>query len=341
MNTIIMEQNIPARMRDGVTLFADVYRPSEPGQFPILLTRLPYGKDMAFPSMLQTMNVLRAVRSGYAVIVQDCRGRFTSEGTFEYCAHEGNDGYDTVEWAAQLPYSNGVVGMFGGSNLGWTQWSAAQMRPPHLRAIAPMQTWTDHSGMRFRGGAFEFGDALRWRLNMSPNKLAREMAAAGKSPEEIGATVRTIIDYLDNLSELGYYELPLRHLKALEKVGLAEIIGVLLDLAPGNQQPGFRIRHENVEVPSLNIAGWYDVFQQYTIDNFVAVRTHGHSLARQAHLLIGPWTHGGFNNGPGMMVGEMNFGMTANGNSVDFKGDLTDIHLRWFDRWLKNSRKRR
>jgi len=336
MNTITIEQNVPARMRDGVTLYADVYRSSEHGQSPVLLCRLPYGKDMSLSHMLQSMHVLRAVRSGYIVIIQDCRGRFSSEGQFDYCAHEGNDGYDAVEWAAQLPYSNGVVGMFGGSNLGWTQWSAAQMQPPHLKAIAPMQTWTDHSGMRFRGGAFELGDALRWRLNMSLNKLAREMAAAGKSQEEIEAAIRLIFDYLDYLGERGYYELPLRHIKSLEKVGLADIIGVLLDLAPGKQQDGMRIRHENVDVPSLNIAGWYDVFQQYTIDNFVAIRAKGRDLAARSHLLIGPWTHGGYNNGPGMMVGEINFGMAASGSSIDFKEDITDIHLRWFDHWLKN-----
>ena len=130
MGTIIIEQNLPAHMRDGITLYADIYRPADSEKYPVLLARLPYNKEMT-SHLFQSLDAFRAVRAGYVIIVQDCRGRFASEGQFEYCAHEGKDGYDTVEWAAQLPYCNGVVGMFGGSNLGWTQWTAAEQRPPH------------------------------------------------------------------------------------------------------------------------------------------------------------------------------------------------------------------
>ena len=332
MNDILVEQNIPARMRDGVTLYADVYRPTSSGRFPVLLTRTPYGKDLMLSNIFPSMHILRAVRAGYVVIIQDCRGTFSSEGQFEYCFHEGKDGFDTVEWAASLPYSTGAVGMFGGSHLGWTQWSAAVLRPPHLKAIAPMMTWSDFSGMRFRGGAFELGDALQWRLQMSIGKLTRELPASGRPPEEIAAAVRTIVAFLDSLTTDGFKELPLRRLKSLEKVGLDGIIGVLLDLGPGNQTPGFRIDPADVEVPSLNLAGWYDVFQQYTIDNFVGSRTRGRGAARHSHLLVGPWTHGQVVNAPGMMVGEMNFGASAGAAMID----LTGIHLRWFNRWLKN-----
>jgi putative CocE/NonD family hydrolase len=333
MNNITIEQNVPAKMRDGVTLNADVYRPAGAGQYPVLLTRLPYGKDLILSSVFQSMHLLRAVRAGYVVIIQDCRGTFSSEGQFEYCFHEGKDGYDTVEWAAALPYSTGAVGMFGGSHLGWTQWSAAGLRPPHMKAIAPGQTWTDFSGMRFRGGAFELGDALQWRLQMSMGKLTRELAAKGGSAREmgVGATTRAIVKFLDSLTEDGFREVPLRRLKSLEKVGLADIIGVLLDPGPGNQAPGFRIEHADVDVPSLNLAGWYDVFQQYTLDNFVGARTRGRGTARHSRLLVGPWTHGQVVNAPGMMVGEMNFGTAASGATID----LTGIYLRWFDHWLK------
>lgn len=330
MNNVSIEQNVPARMRDGVTLYADVYRPSEPGQYPVLLARTPYGKDMIL-SKVESMHILRAVRTGYVVIIQDCRGTFTSEGTFEYCFHEGKDGYDTVEWASALPYSMGAVGMFGFSHLGWTQWSAAGLRPPHLKAIAPGQTWSDFTGMRFRGGAFELGDALHWRLQMSIGKLTREFTTARRSPEEINSVVPAILDCMEKLDQGGFSEVPLRHLRSLEQIGLADIIGVLLDLGPGNQAPGFRIEHSDIEVPSLNIAGWYDVFQQYTIDNYVGSRALGHGVARRSHLLVGPWTHGQLVAVPGMMVGEMNFGNRASAAMID----LTAIHLRWYDRWLK------
>ena len=331
MNTVIVEQNIPAKMRDGVTLYADVYRPAEPGRYPVLLTRLPYGKEAMMAAMFPVMHLWRAVRAGYVVIIQDCRGTFASEGQFDYCFHEGADGCDTIEWAAALPYSTGDVGMFGLSYLGWTQWSAAVMRPPHLRAIAPMQTWSDYSGMRFRGGAFELGDTIGWRLQMSIGKLTRELTAAGRSQAEVGATVQGIIAYMDTLTEGGYAEVPVRHLKSLERVGLADIVGPELDLGPGSQAPGYGIDYADVEVPSLNIASWYDVFQQYTLDNFTGSRTRGRGAARHSHLLVGPWTHGQVVATPGMMVGEINFGTAASGVLVD----LTGVHLRWFDRWLK------
>jgi putative CocE/NonD family hydrolase len=332
MNTIIIEQNVPAKMRDGVVLMADIFRPAEAGQFPVLLTRLPYGKELMLSSAIQWMDILRAVRSGYVVILQDCRGTFASEGKFEYCFHEGKDGYDMVEWAAALPYSTGAVGMFGVSYLGWTQWSAAGLRPPHLKAIAPGQTWSDFSGMRFRGGAFELADDLQWRMQMSMGKLTRELPAERRSAEEINNILLSIVDYMDKLNQGGFSEVPLRHLKSMEKLGLANIIGVLLDLGPGNQAPGFRIEYSDIEVPSLNLAGWYDVFQQYTIDNYVGSRTLGRDAARHSHLLVGPWTHGQVVAMPGMTVGEINFGTMASGAMVD----LTGIQLRWFDRWLKD-----
>ena len=100
MNDIIIEQSTPARMRDGVTLYADVYRPTSTGRFPVLLARTPYGKDLALSTIFPSMHILRAVRAGYVVVIQDCRGTFSSEGQFEYCFHEGKDGFDTVEWAA-------------------------------------------------------------------------------------------------------------------------------------------------------------------------------------------------------------------------------------------------
>ena len=325
MNTVIVEQNVPARMRDGISLYADVYRPSTPGQYPILLSRLPYGKQAVV-----FQNVWALLQAGYVVVIQDCRGTFSSEGQFAYCPHEGDDGYDTVEWAATLPYSTGAVGMTGGSYLGWTQWSAALRRPPHLRAIAPSQTWSDHSGMRFRGGAFELGDTLQWHLQMSMGKLTRELTAAGKSPQEIANTTRIIVDFMDTFTGDGYKELPLRHLKSLEKAGLADIIGVLLDLGPGNQKPGMKIDYAEVEVPSLNIAGWYDVFQQYTLDNYIGARKNGRGQAKQSQLLVGPWTHGVMTAAPGMMVGEMNFGARASGAML-----VPEVQIKWFDHWLK------
>src|SRR5207249_1577442 len=124
-------------MRDGVILRADIYHPKAEGRFPVLLQRTPYNKAAA------DIGVRGAAR-GYVVVVQDVRGRYTSEGDWYPFLHESNDGYETVEWAAALPYSNGKVGMFGGSYVGATQMLAAIAHPPHLAGICPYVTASNY-----------------------------------------------------------------------------------------------------------------------------------------------------------------------------------------------------
>jgi putative CocE/NonD family hydrolase len=120
--------DVPATMRDGTILRANVFRPSDHGDFPIALNRTPYGKD--FTTANPTLDAVRLARAGYIVMIQDVRGRFNSEGEWYPLRHETSDGYDTVEWAARLAGSNSCVGMFGASYTGFTQWTAAtQPRP--------------------------------------------------------------------------------------------------------------------------------------------------------------------------------------------------------------------
>ena len=147
--TPIVERGVPVKMRDGTILRADIYRPNAPGKFPILLTRTPYDKnnDLEFS--------LKAVARGYVVINQDVRGRYSSEGEWYPFLHEAEDGYDTIEWAAALPYSDGRVGMYGGSYVGATQMLAAIGHPPHLAGICPVVTASNyHDGWTYQGGAF-------------------------------------------------------------------------------------------------------------------------------------------------------------------------------------------
>jgi len=118
---IIVDFDVPATMRDGTTLRANVYRPAGEGQWPVLLTRLPYGKDL--PGGTAFLDPAQVARRGYVVVVQDTRGRSASEGEWVPFVNEAQDGYDTVEWAAQLPQSNGSVGMYGISNFGFMQWA--------------------------------------------------------------------------------------------------------------------------------------------------------------------------------------------------------------------------
>ena len=130
---ITVEFDVAATMRDGTILRANIFRPAAGGPYPVALVRTPYGKD--FASVLPFGDAIRLARAGYIVVVQDVLGRFRSGGTWALFANEAADGYDSVEWAAQLPGSTGDVGMYGLSYLGFTQWMAAQAAPPSLKAI--------------------------------------------------------------------------------------------------------------------------------------------------------------------------------------------------------------
>ena len=161
---VVIEKDVPMRTRDGVTLYADVYRPDAPGRFPVLVMRTPYDKsvDMAltekdyFPSR------------GYVVVVQDTRGRFLSEGEFYPFIHEAEDGYDTIEWAARLPWSDGNVGTVGQSYLALVQYFAATTRPPHLKAMSPVSgPVTYFENCVYRRGVFELGWMLAYFTSLA------------------------------------------------------------------------------------------------------------------------------------------------------------------------------
>ena len=169
---VTTERGVTVTMRDGVTLRADIYRPKADGQFPVLLQRTPYNKSggVAF--------ALKAAASGYVVVVQDVRGRYTSEGEWYTFKHESDDGYDTVEWAAALPYSNGKVGMWGGSYVGATQMLAAIAHPPHLAGICPVVTASNyHENWTYQGGAFEQWFNQSWTSGLAQDTFNRDRPA--------------------------------------------------------------------------------------------------------------------------------------------------------------------
>ncbi|MER5185783.1 CocE/NonD family hydrolase, partial [Streptomyces sp. NPDC002896] len=129
------------RMRDGVRLATDVYLPDDDAPGPTVLVRLPYDKSGEYTFMPRIAAYMNA--RGYRVVVQDVRGKFRSEGATLLFVHEVHDGYDTLEWITHQPWSNGVVGMWGDSYYGWTQWAALSSGHPALRAIAPRVTGTE------------------------------------------------------------------------------------------------------------------------------------------------------------------------------------------------------
>lgn len=332
---ITIDFDVPARMRDGTTLRANVYRPLGDGQWPVLLTRLPYGKDL--PIGASMMDPAQVARRGYVVIVQDTRGRWTSGGEWIPFFHEDIDGVDTIEWASRLPYSNGSVGMYGISYFGFTQWSAALHQPAALKAMSPFQTWSDPlNGVVFRGGALELGSAGSWQLMMGLDVLIRRHR---DDPQTLGRSIYLLAKEMDALGKLGYWSLPLREFEPLKRQDVApfffENFSRPMDRGHELIQPMTIVgRHENVTVPTLNWGGWYDIFLQDTINNFNTMREQGSTpAARQSKLIIGPWTHGGLLN----PIGEMNFGFGSSAAFIDLQMDFVSWQVRWFDHWLKDT----
>ena len=161
--SIRVETNQPAMMRDGAMLYADVYRPDGTGPFPTILQRTPYDKTSPMSALM--LDPMKAARAGFALVIQDTRGRYTSGGEFYCFVDDINDGYDTVEWVASQPWSSGRVGMIGASYVGATQWLCATSQPPHLAAIAPNVTASNyHGGWTYQGGAFELGFNVSWTM---------------------------------------------------------------------------------------------------------------------------------------------------------------------------------
>src|SRR4029077_14938111 len=149
---VAVETDVQVKMRDGVSLVADVYRPKVEGRFPVLLERTPYDRNA------ESSMAFELASHGYVVVLEDTRGRYASEGVFYPFLNESQDGFDTVEWAAKLDYANGKVGMFGGSYVGATQMLAAIARPPHLVAIFPYLTGADY----YDGWTYQNGVLMQW-----------------------------------------------------------------------------------------------------------------------------------------------------------------------------------
>jgi uncharacterized protein len=275
----------------------------------------------------------QVARHGYVVIVQDTRGRMTSEGEWVPFNNEATDGYDTIQWAAQLPFSNGSVGMYGASYYGFTQWSAAVLNPPALKAMVPFITWNDPlNGVVFRGGALELGSAASWNLMMGLDVMMRRHYG---NPQAIGRAIYMLAKEMDALGTAGYWSLPLKEFAPIGRHDIAanifEAIASPMDRELTDPMT-ITGKHENVTVPTLNAGGWYDIFLKDTISNFTTMREHGATPeARQSKLILGPWAHGVVTN----PIGDMNFGFGSSAALIDLRIDFGSLQLRWFDHWIK------
>jgi uncharacterized protein len=313
---VTVEHDIQAKMRDGVILHADVYRPKAEGAFPVLLERTPYDKSGS-----AGFGVKGAAR-GFVVIVQDVRGRYTSEGEWYPFKNESNDGFDTVEWAATLPYSNGKIGMFGGSYVGATQMLAAIAHPPHLAGICPVVTASNyHDGWTYQGGAFEQWFNESWTSGLAQDTLNRVVHKNTNAQNGIWLP----------LTSYPLFELPHAPSDSDLTRTLAPYFHDWL-IHPGYDEYWKRWSIEehftDIKVPMLTIAAWYDIFLGGSLRNYMGVKQHGGSAAaRQGQRLL--VTIGG-HAGSGRKIGDVDFGASA-----DFEED--DAALDWFEHLFKNA----
>jgi putative CocE/NonD family hydrolase len=291
-------------MRDGVNLSSDIYLPEARGPFPTVLIRTPYDNN----GDLLIQKARRLATNGYACVLQDCRGRHDSDGTYYPFHQEGPDGFDTQEWIGKQEWCSGKIGMAGGSYLGITQWTSAPHRNSHLTCMVPRVAPSDYWDCpNYTQGAFQLGVLFTWGMRIN------------------GRTAQSI-EY-HNWSEL-FRTLPL----------------IDADRAAGRSLPFWKdwIRHPTyddywqsvsnedkwgeIAAPAFNMGGWYDLYSKATFVNFNGLRQHGRTPeARQSKLICGPWPHG---LSVSTRCGEVDFGA---GSMVDLDG----MELRWFDHWLK------
>jgi len=320
MTKILLEKNIMIPMRDGVQLATDVYRLEGAAPAPVLLARTPYDKERIVAGS-ETFNVLRAVQAGYIVVVQDVRGRYASEGDFRPHIQETQDGFDAIAWAAAQPWSNGVLGMFGGSYLAQSQWLPASIQPTALQAIAPSVSPSDaYEGCMYQGGAKVLHD-LMWVVGaIVPAEIERRRAS-GKPVLESDLPLN---------AEEALTELPLATHPLIKEYASFYLDWLNHPMAddfwlPSSPNAG----HDQISVPALNISGWYDIFLGSTFENYLGMKKLGGSeiARRNQRVIIGPWTHGNFSGS----FPEREFGWGGSAAAIDLPG----VHLRWFDRWLK------
>jgi putative CocE/NonD family hydrolase len=316
---LTIEKHLQVPMRDGVLLATDVYRPAGAGPFPVVMMRLPYNKEQ--PALLFLAgDILRVAQAGYAVVVQDCRGTWASEGEFSPYFQEAEDGADAIAWAAAQAWSTGDVGMMGASYYGATQWLAATQAPPALKAIAPFITTDQYfEKWTYQGGAFQLGFMLQWAsVTFGVAEAVRRLMRGAGDAAGVGSAIGAADAVAAN-----YWHLPLCELPEV-----ANLTPYVKDwLAHPDYDDYWRAaapceHYENITTPALNFGGWYDLFLGGTLANYAAMK--GRTPQK---LVIGPWVHG-YNGG---VYPARNFGLMAH----DGVADVTAMQTRWFDHFLK------
>lgn len=320
---LVSEKNVAVPMRDGAVLRADVIRPTGDGKFPVLVYRTPYGKDAA---QQEYKTFKHAAERGYAVVIQDVRGRFNSGGDFRPYENEGRDGYDTIEWAASQPWSNGAVGTFGFSYPGAVQWLAAVQSPPHLKAMVPAMTFSTPQNFFYAGGTWDMSwidwiwDNIAWdtraKKNLPGPRTYEEALAAWKEEGAKMSNTLPLLDLKPLQQAAPYYFDWLRHPPEDPWWNWSEL----------------RDKYAHTHAAILNLSAWYDdnYGPEGATTNYAGLlKTRAGDKDTRTHLLLGPWVHG-VDSTARTRSGEREFGPTA---AIDYD----EVVLRWMDRYLKGS----
>jgi uncharacterized protein len=295
------QSNVVVTMRDGTRLSANLFLPKEPGPFPVILMRTPYGKMDE-----QYGEGKRYSSAGYAVVAQDCRGRGDSQGTWDPFRYDGEDGFDTQEWVGRQPWCNGRIGTYGGSYVGWTQWAAAPRGSRFLTCMVPVVPFSDvYREIAYPGGAFQLSLLFGWGsavggLKLDPSKLNDAFNYLPLSTWDSQGD-RRVFFLRDWVAHPAYDD----YWRARSIEG----------------------RFDQVKVPALNIGGGYDIFSKPTFEHIRQVRhSSTNRLARRNQFVVmGPWGHGV----GGQKLGDLDFGNDA-------KLDLGKLQFEWFEYWLKD-----
>ena len=321
-DAVVVDSVVPVPMRDGVVLMATVWRPSSAERVPVLVVRTPYGRDAdaTGPDFIP-----QAIARGYAVVVQDVRGRYASQGEYEPYRHEGRDGYDTIEWAARQPWSSGVVGTFGLSYPGAVQWLAAVERPPSLKAMVPAMTYATPESFWYSGGVWD-GSWLDWtwwniapdlrrRLGVTGPRTDAEVSAAWEREGPRAKRHRPLLTLPDFKGVAPWYYEWMRHPPGDPWWDWATLDG----------------RYGDVGAAVLNLSGWFD--EPYgplgAVTNYSGLAHARSPQPSRSRLILGPWTHGVDAVGR-TKAGDRDFGSTA---TIDYTATV----LRWMDRHLKGT----
>jgi uncharacterized protein len=303
-----MEHQLPIPMRDGVTLSADIYRPDADGRFPAILVRTPYSNNSSTAIDQGHYQSVFYAERGYAVVQQDVRGRYDSDGAFYPFRGEANDGFDTDEWIGRQSWSNGRIGTMGQSYYGLTQLLQALTGSKYLTAIIPnVTTFDTYDNWIYKGGAFQLGFALPWAVYID-GRVNQELTAyrwptvfrhlpISTADEAAGRKIGFYRDWVSHPTRDAYWD-----------------------------ENSWERSQDQVAVPSFSISGWYDIFLKGLLTDHIEITKRGKTEAARTgrRMMIGPWVHGIGRN----PVGDVNFGPEA---SVD----LARVQLRWHDYWLK------